>query len=460
MPPAGILPEQLDSLQKEILELGYKITPHYHPVIVPYVIEGRNVLVLWAPGGQNRPYKAPISLAKKSREYGYYIRKGSATVQAGHQEEVELIGLTAQVPFDDRICHHADLDDLQLPLIRDYLKEIGSELYDHADRLDFVQLCRKMQIVDGPDEVIKPRNVGLLFFNEQPNRFFPQTQIDVVQFPEGPGGDVFKEKIFQGPLSRMLKETLAYLHAVLIEEIVVKHPDRAEADRFYNYPFDALEEALVNAVYHRSYEIREPVEVRILPDHVTITSYPGPDRSIKLSDLQSGSFISRRYRNRRIGEFLKELNLTEGRGTGIPKILMAMTANGSPPPRFETDEDRTYFVSYFPAHSLVISKETGQVGTKLGPSRDQVQLLEFASKERSITELMELFKWQNRTKFRAKYIKPLIDVGWLAMTIPDKPQSSKQRYVTTETGKEVLITENRANIPSSHNKKQTYVTST
>lgn len=50
--------------------------------------------------------------------------------------------------------------------------KIGSELYDHADRLDFVQLYRKMQIVDGPNEVIKPRNVGLLFFNEQPNRFF------------------------------------------------------------------------------------------------------------------------------------------------------------------------------------------------------------------------------------------------------------------------------------------------
>ena len=169
----------------------------------------------------------------------------------------------------------------------------------------------------------------------------------------------FKENIFQGPLSRMLKEALAYLNATLIEEIVVKHPERAKAERFFNYPFEALEEALVNAVYHRSYEIREPIEVRILPDHVTITSYPGLDRSIKLSDLQSGSFISRRYRNRRIGEFLKELNLTEGRGTGIPKILRAMKANGSSDPRFETDDDRTCFVSYFPAHPLIVSKKIG-----------------------------------------------------------------------------------------------------
>jgi hypothetical protein len=52
---------------------------------------------------------------------------------------------------------------------------------------------------------------------------------------------------------------------------------------------------------------------------------------------------------------------TEGRGTGIPKILRAMKANDSPAPRFKTDDDRTYFVSYFPAHPLAVSKETAQV---------------------------------------------------------------------------------------------------
>ncbi len=107
---------------------------------------------------------------------------------------------------------------------------------------------------------------------------------------------------------------------------------------------------MVNAVYHRSYEIREPIEVRVLPDSITVVSYPGPDRSIRLEDLETGRFAARRYRNRRIGEFLKELKLTEGRGTGIPKILKAMKANGSPKPQFEADEDRTYFIARFSIH--------------------------------------------------------------------------------------------------------------
>jgi ATP-dependent DNA helicase RecG len=81
-------------------------------------------------------------------------------------------------------------------LIRDFLREVGSNLYEDATALDFTQLCRQMHIVSGPGELLKPLNVGLLFFNDAPDRFFPQVQIDVVQFPDGPGGDVFTEKIF------------------------------------------------------------------------------------------------------------------------------------------------------------------------------------------------------------------------------------------------------------------------
>jgi ATP-dependent DNA helicase RecG len=121
---------------------------------------------------------------------------------------------------------------------------------------------------------------------------------------------------------------------------------------------------LVNAVYHRSYEEREPIEVRISLEELVILSFPGPDRSIRLEDLQAGRAVSRRYRNRRIGEFLKELDLTEGRATGIPKILKVMAANGSPAPLFETDDDRTSFVIRLPSHPL--AKGTPEVTPEVG----------------------------------------------------------------------------------------------
>lgn len=252
------------------------------------------------------------------------------TVRARHQDETELMSLAATVPFDDRMNQRTTLEDLDLGLIRAYLKQVKSDLFRESTEMDFSRLCRQMNIVDGPDESVRPKNVGLMFFNDAPSQFFPQTQIDVVHFPDGPGADSFTEKTFKGPLHIMLQDALSHIHSMVIEEKVVKHPDRPEANRFFNYPFPALEEALCNAVYHRSYEIRGPVEVRVLPDSITIGSFPGPDRSIRDQDMRELRFLSRRYRNRRVGEFLKELEMTEGRGTGIPKMLREIEKNGSP----------------------------------------------------------------------------------------------------------------------------------
>lgn len=184
----------------------------------------------------------------------------------------------------------------------------------------------------------------------EPKKFFPNAQIDVVQFPEGLGGNDIIEKTFRGPLHQQLRDALQYIQNVIITEKVVKHPDRAEADRFFNFPYAAVEEALSNAVYHRAYDEREPIEVRVENDRMEIVSFPGPDRSVTIEGLKNYRVSNRRYRNRRIGDFLKELHLTEGRNTGFKKIIDALEANGSPKPEFETDEDRSYFITRLFVH--------------------------------------------------------------------------------------------------------------
>jgi ATP-dependent DNA helicase RecG len=109
-------------------------------------------------------------------------------------------------------------------------------------------------------------------------------------------------------------------------------------------------------VYHRSYDgIPDPIKVYLYPDRMEIISYPGPVPGIEMRHLQSGALVPPvQTRNRRIGEFLKELNLAEGRGTGIPKIRRKMSENGSPEPTFEFDEARTYFRVILPAHPQYI----------------------------------------------------------------------------------------------------------
>lgn len=442
LPPQGLEPGQVDAIQKKLLELGNSaIQPAYHPLAVPATVDGRLILVLWAPGGQTRPYRTRLSLGKDAKEWAYFIRKGSNTVQARGADERELLSLAASVPFDDRSNHTARLEDLSRDLLVAFLREVKSDLAKPAQTMPLPKLTRHMNLVGGPAESPAPRNVGLLFFHPEPHRFFPQTQIDVVWFPEGAAGDRFEEKTFRGPLGRMIREALDYIRRNYLNETVNKHPDRAEATRVANFPYAAVEEALVNAVYHRSYEEREPVEVRISLEELAVLSFPGPDRSIALADLRRGKAVARRYRNRRIGEFLKELDLTEGRATGIPKILRAMRTNGSPTPRFETDDDRTSFLIRLPVHPTALAAPplpvTGQVTDPLtDPVTDPVLKLVIALGERSLapSDIQRRLQLRHRPTFRQNYLHAALEAGYIERTIPDKPNSRLQKYRLTAQG--------------------------
>ncbi|MBD3843465.1 MAG: hypothetical protein IE909_16600 [Campylobacterales bacterium] len=114
-------------------------------------------------------------------------------------------------------------------------------------------------------------------------------------------------------------------------------------------PFQAIEKALANAVYHKSYEEREAIKVNILANKMEIISHGGAMPPITKEDFKKDRIVTMKYLNRRIGDFLKELHLTEGKGTGIPKIRRAMRNNGSDEPIFETDDARSYFVTILKA---------------------------------------------------------------------------------------------------------------
>jgi ATP-dependent DNA helicase RecG len=250
-------------------------------------------------------------------------------VKADENDKKELFQIAGNIPFDDRTNNFAIVSDLRVNLIRDFLYEVKSNLYENIFDSPIEEIGRQMNIVEGAKENIKPKNIGLLMFNENPEKFFPMSQIEIIHFENRDYTSDFKEKIFKGPIHHQIKEVLSYISNYILEERIIKIDTKAESKRIYNYPFPAIEEAIVNSVYHKSYEIREPIEIRIEKERILIINYPGPDKSIKMQDIKHGKIIARRYRNRRIGEFLKELKLTESRSTGIPKIIKSLKDNNS-----------------------------------------------------------------------------------------------------------------------------------
>lgn len=147
LPPIGLKPEQIDSIQKKLIEISNKISPTYFPISQPYLKDGIQILIIRAPGGDNRPYKAPVSLSAKKSEKAYYIKRGSKTIKIKDSsvDERELLELTARIPFDDRMNRNASINDIELRLVQSYLKEVMSALYEelsiHRNRRSDSECC-------------------------------------------------------------------------------------------------------------------------------------------------------------------------------------------------------------------------------------------------------------------------------------------------------------------------------
>ena len=348
LPPVGLDINSIDHIQQELNNLCRRITPNYFPVVEPVDFQDKKILILWCPGGSVRPYKAPDSLGQNP-QYFHFIRKNSLTVRPTNEEERELFSMADRIPFDDQVNHRAQLTDFDQSVIKNYLTDIGSDLKDQLVNLSVSQIARQMNIAEGADEHLLPKNIGLLFFAKNTQQFFPYAKIEIVTF-ENELGDTFTEKIFTGNLHSQLRSALEYLKDNLVVEKISKVEGQAESNRFFNYPYEAIEEALCNAVYHRGYDDDSTIEVRIYPQYLNIISYPGPLLPLDKQKLIDQQFDVRKYRNRRIGEFLKELHLTEGRATGVPTIKSSLERNGSPVPIFETDDQRTYFKTTLKIH--------------------------------------------------------------------------------------------------------------
>lgn len=470
-PVQGLSEAQLTSIQKEMIGYNNLVRPAFAPLLAIETVDDRRILVLWIPGGDDRPYEVPESITARHKVWKYYIRRYASTIEAKGTDRDELLALANRSPFDDRPHAQARLEDVDILLVRDFLRKAGSRLATEMDALDLEQVLSRMNLLAGPAEQRRLRNVALMLFNETPERFFPYSYIDIVDFRQGDGSRTFSEKRCYGPMHVQIKQALDYFQSTVILERVIKVVDQAEAIRVWSYPYRVLEEVLANAVYHRDYQEHEPISIRIEPDKLRIYNLGGLDRSIRLDDLLAGRAVPQRYRNRRLGDFLKEIKLTEGRLTGIQMIKAAMFQNGSPEPFFETDEERTWFSVILKPHpafqvedvsdrssatsvaglrdgirSLVFTlpdgatnQATNQVTTQAtAQAIDEALLGQFENILRLLLDgpvskqaiFAMLGVSSQRFNFK-RFLLPLINAGLVCQTIPDKPQSPLQRYALT-----------------------------
>jgi ATP-dependent DNA helicase RecG len=213
-------------------------------------------------------------------------------------------------------------------------------------------------------------------------------------------------------------------------------------DRF-PIPLDALREILLNAVMHRDYSHYSGyVAIVVFDDRIEIRSYGRLPAGITVRQL-SGQHDSEPTNPLIAGAFHRT-GAVEVWGRGTNRVIAICRKHGARSPVFE--ERSGFLIVTFKAQMVagdageVKSRvESGdQVGTKSGPSRDQVEVLRLCRQEQPLVAMMNIVGRHNRTKFRDGFVKPLIETGLLEMTIPGKPRSRLQKYRLTVAGMKAL----------------------
>ncbi len=143
--------------------------------------------------------------------------------------------------------------------------------------------------------------------------------------------------------------------------------------------------------------------------------------------------ISTHYRNKRLGDFLKELGLAEGRNTGIPKICKEMEMNGSEPPRFMTDEGRTYMRVVLPIHEAFREEipDLPKNDRKNRRSSEELtaDIVDILNRKGCLRakELADELGYKNIGATLRNKINELLEDGTISYLHPESPQSPKQR---------------------------------
>ena len=212
-------------------------------------------------------------------------------------------------------------------------------------------------------------------------------------------------------------------------------------------PAEALREALTNALCHRQLEkYNLTPSIAIYDDRVEIEN-PGRLPLALTPETIKSAHASYPY-NPLIAEVLFKSSYLESWGSGVSRMVDACKAQGVAEPEYEENGGFVKIVFRKAVTKQGLSRDQvgtksglswDQVGTKSGLSWDQVEfLLQRMINPVSSSELRTQMNIVNASKFKKKYLDPLMGIGIIKMTRPETPNSRLQQYVLTEQGKELL----------------------
>ena len=343
---------------------------HLRPGVIPFwetreMPDGKVVGAISLPAdAPDKPYKA-----KRGSAWMTQVRVGTTTRDASDDEEMRLYAQSRRLLYDHKPVPGATLDDYDMRRLTNYFRDIRQqECPDLTEMEGWSRLLVNLGLAFEDRGRTLPSVAGLLLFGKNPNRQLPQAGISAVAF----GGiekdyDIKARAVLRGPLvslfppeddpyrgrypklARSFSEPAAVIEVGVIEKALDLVARATDMEGFVNrsgrrrerwdYPLDAVREAVVNAVAHRDYTIGgTDIELAIYLDRLEVLS---PGRLPNTATVEKLRLGYRSPRNDVIRDLLRDYGYIEALGLGIPrKIIAGMRLHNGTEPDLIEEESR------------------------------------------------------------------------------------------------------------------------
>lgn len=409
-------------LVKKISEQCLQMEPPVKALCTTTVFDGKTVVSAEIP--EIDDFQKPCFYKGGGRLRGSFVRVGESDRQMTEYEVYTYEAFKKKIEDELRVVERASERELRTDALKKYMLELREKKPAIASLS--MERCLSLQgfVTDG-----HPTVTGLLMFGVYPQGFFPGlciTAVSVAGMEIGPIGEsgarFIDNKRIEGSIRQMRDEAVAFVMrnmktSTTIDERTGNRVDRPE------YPVVAIREIIINALVHRDYSIHTdncPVTIKMFSDRIEVEN---PGGLYGRNCIETLGEFGADTRNPYLANALEVIGQTENRYSGIPTIKHAMEEAGLQPPKFESD----YGVFRVTLYNTVAKKEE-----PLTPF--QQRILDFCTKPRTRSELEEHFRDDITIAYlMTKHIFPMVERGLLKLSIPDKPKSKNQQFVTVKS---------------------------
>ena len=235
------------------------IARNCNPPVQVKIKQLQNIIAVEAPQGEEKPYNCSS---------GYFRRLDGTTQKMTNHELRIMFQEHEAAPFEEKVNEDVTWDDISKEKIQDFLKEADVSIRKIVPR----DILTSLSIAQ--DDRIT--NAGVLFFAKNPRKFILQSQMTLIAFKGRDRVHIYDRQDVQDDLLTQFNAAVLFLMKHLNRRSEIKGVNRKD---IYEIPFEALREAIANAIIHRDYSIRgTSLMVEVYDDRVEIINpgvFPG-----------------------------------------------------------------------------------------------------------------------------------------------------------------------------------------